>query len=108
LKKDPLGNLWACTFSGEIYSGSNNGENWYKMNDRSDLPSGFRLNCIDAYAGVIIAAGPGGSLIISKDNGAQWAVYSSFNEITIYDIKLMNSQSALACGKDGSLYKINF
>jgi photosystem II stability/assembly factor-like uncharacterized protein len=108
LKKDPEGNLWACTFSGDMYSGGKNGDNWYKMNDHSDLPSGFRLNCIDAKAGVIVGAGPGGSLIVSKDNGAQWSVYSSFNENTIYDIKLLSSKSAIACGKNGSLYKINF
>jgi len=108
LRKDPVGSLWACTFDGEVFSGGSAGENWYRMNDRSDLPSGFRLNCIDANAGVIVAAGPNGSLIISKDNGSQWTVYTSFNENTIYDIKLLSSHSAIACGKNGAFYKINF
>jgi photosystem II stability/assembly factor-like uncharacterized protein len=106
---DPAGNFWMCDFDGGIYKSENKGDSWIKIRKSSSWSiNEHQLNAIAvAASGKIVVTGTNGIISWSTDGGNSWQDKISFDGKDVLQIKWLSENQAIACGKDGGLYRVS-
>lgn len=100
---DQNGHFLVCDLNGRVFRSANPAGNWYQIRDGSDWNVGSgQLNTISvSTSGKIAAAGPGGFITWSNDQGASWQDRTSFNGSDIFKVKWIDNETLMCAGQKG-------
>ncbi|MEP7171219.1 MAG: YCF48-related protein [Bacteroidota bacterium] len=102
--------IYTSGYNGGIYKTSIADIDWQPVNSSNNAYSSrSHFNLITSSAnGTLIAAGDGGFISISTDQGSSWDEGESFNGVTIKSILTLDNHSGIAAGNDGKIFKFSW
>ena len=100
---DQRGYFSVCDLNGRVFRSNTPGGTWIQIRNGSDwsVRSGQLNSIAVSPSGKIAAAGPGGFLTWSNDNGASWNDRLSFNSSDIHKVKWLDDHTLVCAGQNG-------